>query len=104
MDRCQNLHLTVQLSAEPSKTFETRGTAIPHKPPLALSPEFYDDREKNAQWKAFLNKAKLNAEEKSLPEIAEALQAFLVPVSEAVAREEILERHWEPSGPWVILA
>jgi len=81
-------------------TFETRGTAVPNKPPLALSPEFYDDREKNAQWKAFLNKAKLNAEGKSLPEIAEALSAFLFPASEAVTRGEVLERKWEAGGPW----
>ena len=69
------------LSKAIKATFETRGTAVPNKPPVAFSPEFYDDREKNAQWKAFLNKAKLNAERKSLPEIAEALSAFLVPVS-----------------------
>jgi predicted nucleotidyltransferase component of viral defense system len=91
------------LSRAIKATFETRGTDVPNKPPLALSPEFYDDREKNAQWKAFLNKAKLNAGGKSLAEIAEALRAFLVPVSDAVARDEILKRNWEPGGPWVLL-
>jgi predicted nucleotidyltransferase component of viral defense system len=89
------------LSRAIKATFETRRTAVPSKRPLALSPEFYDDREKNAQWKSFLNKAKLNAEGKLLPEIAEALRAFLVPVSEAVARDEILKWHWEPGGSWV---
>jgi predicted nucleotidyltransferase component of viral defense system len=92
------------LSKAINATFEARGTALPNKPPLALSPEFYDDRDKNAQWKAFLNKAKLNAEGKSLAEIAEALRVFLVPVYEAVPRDEIPKRHWEPGGPWVVLA
>ena len=92
------------LSTAVRATFTTRGTAIPNKPPLALSPEFYDDREKNAQWKAFLSKAKLNAERKSLPEIAEVLSSFLVPVSEAVARDEVLEGNWERGGPWVVHA
>lgn len=92
------------LSRAIKTTFETRGTVVPDKPPLALSPEFYDDREKNAQWKAFLNKARLNAEGKSLAEIAEALRAFLFPVSEAVARDQILKRTWEPVGSWVVLA
>jgi len=92
------------LSKAIKATFDTRGTAVPNKPPLALSPEFYHDRQKNAQWKAFLNKAKLNAEGKSLAEIAEALRAFLLPVSEAVARDKILKRKWEPGGPWVSLA
>lgn len=92
------------LSRAIEMTFETRGTAVPNKRPLALSPEFYEDREKNAQWKAFLNKAKLNAEGKSLAEIAEALRMFLVPVSEAVARDELLKRNWERGGPWVVHA
>jgi hypothetical protein len=92
------------LSRAIKTTFETRGTAVPNKPPLALSPEFYDDREKNAQWKAFLNKAKLNAEGKSLSEIAETLRWFLVPVFEAVARDEALKRKWQPGGPWVTIA
>jgi predicted nucleotidyltransferase component of viral defense system len=90
------------LSRAVKATLETRGTTVPNEPPLALSPEFYDDREKNAQWKAFLNKAKLNAERKLLPEIAEALRVFLVPVSEAVARDTILKGNWERGGPWVV--
>jgi nucleotidyltransferase AbiEii toxin of type IV toxin-antitoxin system len=82
-------------------TFETRGTAVPTEPPLALTDEFYDDRDKNAQWKAFLNKAKLNAERKTLPEIAEVLRSFLMPVSLAVAQGESYEATWQPRGPWI---
>jgi predicted nucleotidyltransferase component of viral defense system len=81
-------------------TFDTRGTKVPKERPLALTPEFYDDQQKNAQWKAFLNKAKLNAEGKSLPEIANALRKFLMPVSTAVAKSEILHKTWQPAGPW----
>jgi predicted nucleotidyltransferase component of viral defense system len=92
------------LSRAIKTTFEMRDTGVPNKPPLALSPEFYEDREKNAQWKAFVNKAKLSAEGKSLAEIAEALRAFLIPVSEAVARDEFLKRNWEPAGAWVVVA
>ena len=92
------------LSRAIKATFERRGTAVPNKPPLPFSPEFYDDKEKNAQWKAFLNKAKLNSNGKSFAEIAEALRVFLVPVSEAVARDEMLKLYWEPSGAWVVLA
>jgi hypothetical protein len=92
------------LSRAIKTTFETRGTVVPNEPPLALSPKFYDDLEKNTQWKAFLNKAKLNAQGKSFPEIAEALGKFLIPVSEAVARNELLKRNWKPGGPWVAIA
>jgi hypothetical protein len=90
------------LSRAIKATFETRGTIVADKLPLALSPEFYDDREKNAQWKAFLDKAKLNANGKSLREVGEALRVFLVPVSEAVARDEIFKGNWKQGGPWVV--
>lgn len=85
-------------------TFETRGTKVPKEPPLALTSEFYDDQQKGAQWKAFLNKAKLNAEGKSLPEIAAALSSFLMPVSAAVANGEIHEGKWHRGGPRVLPA
>jgi hypothetical protein len=81
-------------------TFETRSTAVPGGPPLALTSEFFDDKEKSTQWKAFLNKAKLNAKGKSLSEIADALRSFLLPVSSAVANAENHEGIWLPGGPW----
>jgi len=69
--------------------------------PLALTPEFYDDQQKNHHWGAFLNKAKLGAEGKSLPEITAALLKFLMPVSEVVAQGEIHKGTWRPGGPWM---
>ena len=56
------------LSKAIKSTFETRGTPVPIEAPLALTSEFYEDEQKNAQWKAFLNKSRLGAEGKSLPE------------------------------------
>jgi hypothetical protein len=88
------------LSKAVKTTFETRGTKVPIEPPLALTPEFFDDREKNAQWNAFLNKSKLNAEGKSLPEIAATLRKFLIPISEAVAQGELHKGTWHAGGPW----
>lgn len=67
---------------------------------MALTSEFYDDQQKNAQWKAFLNKSRLDVEGKSLPEITAALGLFLMPVSAAVAKGETLDQVWEPAGPW----
>jgi predicted nucleotidyltransferase component of viral defense system len=88
------------LSKAVKTTFETRGTPVPVDAPLALTPEFYDDHQKNAQWKAFLNKSRLDAGAKSLSEIAAALRKFLIPVSAAVARGEALDQGWRPAGPW----
>lgn len=56
------------LSKAIKTTFETRGTAVPTEVPLALTAEFYDDPQKNAQWKAFLNKSGLSVDNKLLPE------------------------------------
>lgn len=81
-------------------TFETRGTPVPEDAPLALTPEFYDDQQKNAQWKAFLNKSRLDADAKTLTEVAAALHEFLIPIAAAVAQGEALEQVWRPAGPW----
>lgn len=82
------------LSNAVKTTFETRGTPAPADDPLALTAEFYEDPQKNSQWKAFLNKSRLSAEEKSLPGIAADLRKFLVPVSSAVAKGETVNRIW----------
>jgi hypothetical protein len=58
------------LSRAIKTTFETRGTQVPASMPVALTAEFHDDRQKNAQWVAFLRRSHLNADAKSLPEIA----------------------------------
>ena len=81
-------------------TFETRGTPVPTNVPLALTSEFHNDRQKNAQWTAFLRKSRLNADAKSLSEIAAALRAFLMLISSAVAKDEKHTQTWSPGGPW----
>src|SRR5436189_2493807 len=82
-------------------TFETRGTTVPIEAPLALTSEFYEDEQKNAQWEAFLNKSRLDAAAKPLSELAAALRKFLMPVSVAVARGESLDGTWSSGGPWI---
>lgn len=79
-------------------TFQTRGTPLPGQPPVAFTTEFFDDREKRAQWMSFLNKARLNAQ--MLPEIVEMTSSFLMPVAAAVARGETYKGIWHPHGPW----
>ena len=81
-------------------TFETRSTAVPIEGPLALTSEFYEDEQKNAQWKAFLNKSRLDADANSLSEIAAALRKFLMPVSAAAAKGESLDGTW--STTWAL--
>lgn len=97
----QNFEFDGAILSEAIKTtFKIRGTKVPKAPPLALTPEFYGDRQKNAQWNAFINKSGLTADAKSLPEIAKILINFLMPVSEAVVKEKAFNQEWQPSGPW----
>lgn len=97
----QNFEFDGAILSEAIKTtFKTRGPNVPKEPPLALTPEFFDDRQKNAQWNAFISKSGLTADVKSLPEIAKILIDCLMPVSEAVAKERAFNQEWQPSGPW----
>ena len=88
------------LAAAIKATFENRKTAVPTEVPLAFTAEFYDDREKNVQWNAFLNKLGLRADARSLQEITAILVDFLVPVSHAVADQSVFDQHWKPAGLW----
>ena len=81
-------------------TFERRRTPVPAEVPLALSPEFSQDQGKQAQWRAFISKGKLDTGGAGLDEIVDALRGFLMPPAEAVAAGGLLEMVWPASGPW----
>jgi Nucleotidyl transferase AbiEii toxin, Type IV TA system len=48
-----------QIKEALAATFEKRKTQLPNKTPLALTAEFYKDKAKLLQWKAFLRKSNL---------------------------------------------
>jgi predicted nucleotidyltransferase component of viral defense system len=56
-------------------TFERRHTALPESVPLGLSDEFARDASKQAQWKAFLDKNRLDAPD--LQEVVVEVRDFL---------------------------
>jgi hypothetical protein len=78
-------------------TFNRRGTSIPAEP-LALSPEFTKVEGKEAQWRAFLRRYGLPAED--FTGVIGRLSSFLRPVVAAVAADEGFARRWPPGGPW----
>jgi predicted nucleotidyltransferase component of viral defense system len=75
-----------------TRTFERRKTAIPEEP-FALTPEFYSDRGKQTQWRAFLTKSGVNAPE-VFSEIGDLLRNFLSPVLSSARRGAARERRW----------
>lgn len=60
-------------------TFKRRGTAIPADLPPGLTRAFYEDRAKITQWRAFVDDVAVDPG--SLADVAQALQAFLMPAS-----------------------
>jgi hypothetical protein len=81
-------------------TFERRRTPVPSEVPLALSPEFSNDQGKQAQWRGFISKGKLDTGGAGLNEIVDALRGFLMPPAKAVAAGGLLEMAWPAFGPW----
>ena len=81
-------------------TFERRRTPVPADVPTALSPEFSQDQSKQAQWRAFVNKSKLDTGGIGLREVVIVLRKFLVPPARALATGDLLELVWPPFGPW----
>ena len=88
------------LQAALRATFDRRQTALPERPPLALTNTFAGDRPKQTQWRAFLRKGKLTAEPIALPAVIQVLAPFLMPPSAAIRAGRPFPMHWPPSGPW----
>ena len=58
-------------------TFKRRDTKIPEEMPLALSDEFANDRDKNIQWKAFINRNNLKVFGFDFPQVIKTIRTFL---------------------------
>lgn len=78
------------------RTFERRKTAIPEEP-FALTPEFYSDRGKQAQWRAFLTKSGVLAPG-GFSEVGDLLRIFLSPVLSSARKGAERERRWRRDG------
>lgn len=81
-------------------TFERRGTPIPSRVPLALTPDFAASSEKQTQWSGFLKKNRLSSTPKDLGQVVERLARFLGPVIDAARLESNVDLAWPPGGPW----
>jgi predicted nucleotidyltransferase component of viral defense system len=80
-------------------SFHHRRTALPKKPPLALTPGFSESKNKQTQWRAFLRKNKISSPPDDFPAVVNFLADFLMPVL-AAADRSIFRKTWTPGGPW----
>lgn len=81
-------------------TFERRSTPLPTTIPVALTPEFSEDSAKQYEWQNFLTKNRLLADGKSLNEVTNFLQDFLMPPSVAAAQGKVFNQVWSCGGAW----
>jgi hypothetical protein len=82
------------------RTFERRKTELPKVMPTAFMPDFYEDKIKLTQWRAFLNKGLVTEEEVLLAEVAKVLRDFLLPPTDALVSERVFKMRWSRAGFW----
>jgi hypothetical protein len=82
------------------ETFRWRQTTLPLTP-VAFSDAFAQDREKQAQWVAFIRRHRLEETPVTLYEAIQVIAAFLQPVIQALSEGQHFDRRWSPGSPWV---
>lgn len=89
-----------QLSGAIQMTFERRKTDLPRSIPTAFTPIFYEDKSKQTQWRAFLNKGIVIEEEITLADVAKVLRDFLLPPTEALISKVEFKMRWFRGASW----
>ena len=69
---------------------------------VVLTSLFYSDPVKQAQWRAYLRKGRVQGTIPTLDEVAEQIRSFLMPVVEALITGAEYNKTWYPGGPWAI--
>lgn len=87
------------LSSAVTQTFQNRQTAI-NPQPVALTAMFANDPIKQAQWKGFLRKSRLDMAPPQLAEVIDAISGFLLPLATALAKGQTFDSVWHPPGSW----
>lgn len=89
-----------RLSEAIRRTFERRKTKLLESAPTAFTAEFYEDKAKQTQWQAFLNKGLATKETLSLANVTKVLHGFLTPPTEALISGKAFQMRWPLGGPW----
>jgi predicted nucleotidyltransferase component of viral defense system len=89
-----------RVAAAIRSTFARRDSAVPVEPPAGITPEYYEDPARQAQWRGFLRRAAATDPTLTLHEVVEQIRAFALPPLNAVAIDEPFELVWRPGGPW----
>src|ERR1700738_908985 len=88
-----------ELSGAIRATLERHGP-LSQEPALALTPEFYADPQKTAQWRAFLRRSGLLDKASPLDQTCLLLRDFLIPAARVASTSQAFDLVWPPGGPW----
>lgn len=80
-------------------TFYHRHTTL-QVSPVAFTAGFVDNRDKQAQWRAFIRRHQFSQEPPTLAEAVQVIAALLQPVVLALIEGFPFNQHWPPGGPW----
>jgi hypothetical protein len=80
-------------------TFARRATPLPQQTPRGLTEEFSEDPTKQALWRAFVRKGRLDVESKTLGRVVIEVGAFLMPPAIAAGSGEPFRKRWR-KGKW----
>ena len=92
---------TPRLKGYPKETvIAEKFDAMIDSEPFVFSPQFLEDSIKQAQWTAFVRKSKLDGTPDSFADVVREIQAFLLPLVQAVCIKQIFTSKWASGGPW----
>jgi hypothetical protein len=83
----------LRISEAIEKTFKRRGTLLPKVDPIALTPKFSANPQKQTQWAGFVRRMRLG-DVPALGEIVDQLRQFLIPAMRAAAAGEDWHAKW----------
>jgi predicted nucleotidyltransferase component of viral defense system len=79
-------------------TFDQRKSTLPSAVPFGLTDTFAQDMQKQTQWRAFINKNRLEA--LSLEDVVISLRDFLLPVITSLTTDSDCPTYWPAGGHW----
>ena len=88
------------LSEAITNTFTRRKTAVPVSAPTVFTPEFFENKAKNQQWLAFVEKNRSYVPAITLQEAVGEIERFVMPLVTLAEDEDPLRWAWKPGGPW----
>ena len=80
-------------------TFARRGTALTATP-TAFTSGFYEDAQKQGQWRAFLGRTQVDGAPDTLRGAVQTIRNFLEPVAQAGVADRKFSMRWKAPGPW----